>query len=1339
MLLATGAMNVVAQENCFNDCTSDDCGDLGQQLYTAVQYLCERGIVEGVNGNLNPDDDITRAQLAKVSLFGLYDGPDNIPNPLVTDYFPCIYPDMQENTYYYQAAKALLYLEYGDGRSPFDRNRVIFNPTGTITRCLVLKVLLETFNIAPATEGSNPFSDFDPSESFWGYAKKAYDLNIVQTSDFRPHENCTRGEAFVFLYRIMINNTSKSLPNYDPNDPFSSDFFIPTNLSPAVVNTTRGVENGNFNYYEKSFFNIPGYMDLDFGIAYNSYLTEMPDDMYPVKPMGRAWTHNYDMYMNVVADYYNNTTKLVFHMQNGSLLVYNQDLSKVTQGDYSTLTPSGTDKYILKSPDQMEYTFQRFSTSDGIYYLTKINDRNDNCINSAYENGIAHYRISSVTTLGRTLSFNYTTNTDLVSSVNDPINRTVCFYYTNGELTSLKDAKNQTTSFSYGTTDLEKGLLTEITLPRGNKVYNIYQQRKLTSTQYNDGTPTTVNITPNYQSGNISSVVTQPLDNGQNMTANYLINGENRVTRFMDDQSTDISYAYDNGSHPALVSSMKDNKTNVQTYYSYNSSGLMTQKIFVAGGQTITMKCSFNEANDITSYTDGNGNVTRYEYDGNGNLTKITDALNHFTNISNNSYGVPTQITDASGKTTNLQYNSYGNVEVVNIPSLNLSSTTSYDGVSRITSNTDFGGHQTSYTYDNNDNILTETNALGKTTTYTFDANDNLTQVTNALGNATYMTYDNDDLLSSASFQGYTRSYTHNINGSINTYTSPNGYTFSYTYNDEGKMTSDGYATYEYNNRGLLASVTKDGNALIYTYDAFGRPVTVTYDVNTVCYTYDNNSNVTSIIYPGNKIVTYTYDALNRITSVKDWNNAITSYDYRDDGLINYYQYPNAVRTTFSYDTSGRCTGMATKRNDGNGSTIAQYSFVLDNSGNHISESIAEPFDSYPYIPTDNATYSYDAANRLISAGDLTFNYDNNGNNTSRTGRNYNFDEKDNLIGVTGDFTASYTYDGLGNRRSATRNGVTRKYTLDLLNNNAVLVETDVNGNVIYYYIYGPSGLISRINASNETRYYVYDYRGSTVAMTDANNAANITHKYQYDDFGKLLRSIETDENPFRFVGKYGVMYENDALTFMRARYYDPEIGRFLSEDPVWSTYLYSYADNNPITGIDPEGKSTQKEIDGVLKNTIIGIWSEILPAKYGKYKFALYGIDYAVHGTTWRQVISDIAWEVAGVSKLLGWHITPIKVEVDLIKDYVDAVETLNDATNKLAIATVDLHNAERISAQTRRQEDRNKLFGMLEGSNDNALTRWINMYRIAKNMPEEKSRECYDQIYREMKQSGY
>ena len=135
-----------------------------------------------------------------------------------------------------------------------------------------------------------------------------------------------------------------------------------------------------------------------------------------------------------------------------------------------------------------------------------------------------------------------------------------------------------------------------------------------------------------------------------------------------------------------------------------------------------------------------------------------------------------------------------------------------------------------------------------------------------------------------------------------------------------------------------------------------------------------------------------------------------------------------------------------------------------------------------------------------------------------------------------------------------------------------ILAETDNSGNITTYYVYG-LGLVSKITPEGKAYYYHYDGIGSTVAITDS--SGSIVNKYAYDAFGSVLKSEEQITNPFKYVGRFGVMDEGNGLLYMRARYYDPEVGRFTNKDPIGLSgglNLYAYVGNNPVKFVDPIG-----------------------------------------------------------------------------------------------------------------------------------------------------------------------
>jgi len=240
------------------------------------------------------------------------------------------------------------------------------------------------------------------------------------------------------------------------------------------------------------------------------------------------------------------------------------------------------------------------------------------------------------------------------------------------------------------------------------------------------------------------------------------------------------------------------------------------------------------------------------------------------------------------------------------------------------------------------------------------------------------------------------------------------------------------------------------------------------------------------------------------------------------------------------------------------------------------------------------------AANSSISAvtsGTWNFNaddmlssetYDNNGNVLTTGGKSFTNDSENHMTSMTASGTAvSMTYDGFGNRVSKTVNGVTTKY----------LVEDDVNptgypqvfdeltnGAVTRTYAYGLQRIDEEqiINSTWTPSYFGYDGGGNVRQLT--NSAGTITDTYEYDAYGNVLVTTGSTPNNYLYRGE---QFDSDmGLYYLRARYYNPQTGRFMSRDPydpelideygnpTDPRYLhkYLYTNGDPVNMIDPAG-----------------------------------------------------------------------------------------------------------------------------------------------------------------------
>ena len=222
----------------FTTASTSPGGD--NELEMAVTYLNQRGIVDvSTPTAADTDGKLLRQQLAKITFMGVYGSKSNVPSTVPSDNYPTVY-NLNVSDYYYRAAKALLYLDYGDGVTPFDRDRLTFDPEEKMLRAYVVKTLLEAFNIQPdMNSNSNPFSGDNDAATLaannprlFGYFRKAHSLGII-TKD-RPTDICTRGEAFLMLYRIM-----KLYPSFKPSN---SNYFQPLNTTLKTIAMGPGLQ-----------------------------------------------------------------------------------------------------------------------------------------------------------------------------------------------------------------------------------------------------------------------------------------------------------------------------------------------------------------------------------------------------------------------------------------------------------------------------------------------------------------------------------------------------------------------------------------------------------------------------------------------------------------------------------------------------------------------------------------------------------------------------------------------------------------------------------------------------------------------------------------------------------------------------------------------------------------------------------------------------------------------------------------------------------------------------------------------------------------------------------------
>lgn len=397
-------------------------------------------------------------------------------------------------------------------------------------------------------------------------------------------------------------------------------------------------------------------------------------------------------------------------------------------------------------------------------------------------------------------------------------------------------------------------------------------------------------------------------------------------------------------------------------------------------------------------------------------------------------------------------------------------------------------------------------------------------------------------------------------------------------YDDLGRMTNQGVSVktssetkqpywVNYLYRKLAGLKSSDQ---IYTADyTFGNIET---QLNRfLSYTYDKNGNITGISKNGELRQSYVYDEAGQLIRVNDLDqNKTFTYQYDAGGNIR-------VKREYPY-TTGELSGTPVTVN---------YTYGVSN------------------LPGWNDV--------LASYNGKTITYDEIGNPLTYDGWTYVWEGGRQLKRTTKDgSTIDYKYDDNGIRKFKTVNGVTTNYTL--VNGRITASETD---GVWTYYRYDEQDNLLSLNWQGNEYFYVKNIQGDIIGLVD--EQGNLVVEYAYDAWGKQISCTGTlastlgEANPFRYRGYY---YDTETgLFYVGARYYDPEIGRFINaddpellqlfagSDQILATNLFAYALNNPVNHTDPTGEFVQAIVGGVI-GAIVGAFTYWLEWKLGMRKW---------------------------------------------------------------------------------------------------------------------------------------
>lgn len=571
------------------------------------------------------------------------------------------------------------------------------------------------------------------------------------------------------------------------------------------------------------------------------------------------------------------------------------------------------------------------------------------------------------------------------------------------------------------------------------------------------------------------------------------------------------------------------------------------------------LNLAYNSAGDVAMLTDAQGNESRYGTDNLGRQTSMTDPLGYSSQAQYNALDQVTQVTNALGHDSRLNYDSAARLT----------------GVVNQTGVTIEG-----YSYDANGRLNRVTDAASQGSTVVYDSSSRPASVTDRKGQVTTIAYD--------------------ARGAISQINRP-GQSISYQYDAIGRLTE-----------------VRDGNTVsTHQYDAADRLIQI--DTATAAgshrlqYEYDSLDRVTKRILSGTGIATpeattYEWDLADRLlghATIVGGQAHATRYEYDAAGRLAARKVQaggqaDLVTQRYGYDSVERLAQIKYVKAEGTAGEqlIEQIDYSYDARGQRIGKTTLNNNGTGASESPMNATY--DAANRMtgvtLSIGGATksyvLTYDLNGNLVEKANvsdasdkTTYAWDSRDKLIQIVQPgLTAAFSYDVFGRRIQSViiRAGQLPAAVQYLYEGSQALGEIR-DGKLSHRLLTGLKldETIARIalNSSGQkdqaaSRTYLTDGLNSVIAQLNDDSNPGIQNSYGYSPFGETVAvGPDATNNPIQYTSR-----ENDGtgLHFYRARYYDPVLKRFVSEDPAGlaaGLNTYRYVDNAPTEYSDPDGE----------------------------------------------------------------------------------------------------------------------------------------------------------------------